>query len=79
MTNDRVRVSRSTNAAQVRVVTDYVRTSARGDTAMEIDLGFFIKYADIPALIAGLQAASDDEEAEFYSDSELVGSPREES
>jgi hypothetical protein len=71
MTYERIRVTREEDCAHVNMTTNYVRVSPTGMSRLECEVGVFILMSDIPALIAGLQAASDDEDAEYYADSEI--------
>ena len=71
MIYERIRVTREEDCAHVNLTTNYASTYATGLSTLEIGVTVFILMSDVPALIAGLQAASDDEDAEYYADSEI--------
>ena len=71
MTHERIRVAREEDSVHVNLTTNYASTYATGLSTLEIGVTVFILMSDVPALIAGLQAASDDEDAEYYADSEI--------
>jgi hypothetical protein len=71
MNDKRVRVYREEDCVHINVATNFVRVSPTGLSPLECEVGVFVLMSDVPALIAGLQAASDDEDAEYYADSEI--------